>query len=158
MLKIRVSSVRLHWLPFLCAKSFHLWVTRWRLSTVRMNWYLMVSLFALLSPMSTCWPSGHLLGASYNVNDSFCIPWHWRCHFIPCLGHQPQGHCECCQWDYSCWINAGGCRDDSASVLSLVTSDSVPSQEPGAVWLRILIIAENATIHNRKLLGATRRQ
>lgn len=40
----------------------------------------------------------------------------------------------------------GSCRSESASVFSLVTSDSVTSQEPGAVWPRILTIAENITI------------
>lgn len=54
-------------------------------------------------------------------------------------------------------IMHGNCRQESDSVFSLVTGDSVTSQEPGAVWLRILIITENATIHHRKLLGAAGR-
>lgn len=111
-----------------CVLKVHLWVTRWRLSTVRMNWNLMESLSALLSPLSTCWPPGHLLGAPYNVNGSFCIPCHWRCHFIPCLRHKAsRASVDAANETIAAEPMQGGCRQESASVISLVTSDSVPS-------------------------------
>lgn len=127
-------------------------------STVRMKWNLMVSLSALLSPLSTCWPPGHLLGASYHVNESFCTPWHWRCHFIPCLGHKASRASWMTNETIAAEPMQGSCRLESASVFSLVTSDSVTSQEPGAVWLRVLTVAENTTTHHRKLLGVARRR
>lgn len=72
------------------------------------------------------------------------VPWHWRCHFIPCLGHKAsRASVDAANETIAAEPMQGSCRQESASLFSLVTSDSVPSQEPGTVWLRILIIAEN---------------
>lgn len=81
-----LSSDSIYFLSYVL--KIHPWATRWLLFTLRMNWYLVVSLSSLLSPLPTCWPLVHLLGASCKVNGSSFTSWHWRCHFILSLGHK----------------------------------------------------------------------
>lgn len=113
-----------------CVLKVHLRVTRRRLSTVRMNWNLMVSLSALLSPLSTCWPQGIYLAPPYNVNGSFCamalkVPFHFLSR-----AQSLKGICGCFQWDYCCWTNAGELQ--VGVCLFVQSSDQWLSSKPGA--------------------------
>lgn len=68
----------------ICWKS-----TSWLLSSVRDE---LVpggkSACSAQSIVYTCWPPVHLLGVSSKMSDSLCTSWHWKCHFLPRLGHK----------------------------------------------------------------------